>query len=175
MMAIAAKRKAREFKPYLLLIAALFVALFILPSGWWARYVPFFALVPCLVLLFLLKHGILPVIRNVLLVLMSLNLIYTTLSALDNSTAHTLSMHHCIKQFKEAEPVEINFGSNVALRHELQQKGIRFKESKTQEQRLPIKGTPVYVSGKTKIDKSRYADGVYYYYKSCLKQKLQHQ
>lgn len=54
---LLAYRNDRHWRIVGMVLVALFVALFVLPSGWWGRYVGFFYFFPIIVLLYVEKYG----------------------------------------------------------------------------------------------------------------------
>ncbi|KAA6339686.1 hypothetical protein EZS27_012394 [termite gut metagenome] len=116
-----------------IIISALLGGLFILPSGWWARYVPFFWAMPLVMLLYSelvvdVSHWIMW-LRRIVYVFIVFNLSLAIVSPIVYSLYNKIKVHSVVSQLATAEgEVELNFGGVHSFKEKL--KGIKYTENK---------------------------------------------
>lgn len=102
----------------------LFSFLFILPAGWWARYVGFFYLFPCIALMYVFKYGSrIKIAPRILLVLLIINIANTSYTAVSYTLKKSNRMKVFVKELKKAEPVRIK-ASYFGFKHKLDEYNI---------------------------------------------------
>lgn len=117
--------------PYSLFAFILFLALFILPSGWWARYVPFFYVFPLVICLYFESENSLPIFKKLRFLIYSMLII--------NAFAAVWGVHRTYNNFKEkienihtimsdsSELIIVHFGANPAMKFKLDKANIPYK------------------------------------------------
>jgi hypothetical protein len=116
-----------------IIISALLGGLFILPSGWWARYVPFFWAMPLVMLLYSelavnVSHWVMW-LRRIVYVFIICNLSLAIVSPIVYSLYNEIKVHSVVSQLATAErEVELNFTGVHSFKEKL--KGIKYTESK---------------------------------------------
>lgn len=126
-------REKTKYRGYFLyLLSALIVSLFILPSGWWARYVPFFWAVPLVMLCYTeiagLQYSWLRFLRSAayLLVLVTIFI----LGGISFKTAVDYTGHveeWCTKLQTFNPPVRVSFGVFPAYRKKFERYGVLYQ------------------------------------------------
>ena len=103
----------------LLILSILFISLFILPSGWWARYVPFFYLFPILIFLYIEKWGQINIlIKKILFGLLLLNASIITISVTSNAYFANKNIKYNFELLKDNKNIRMkseNYGFNYKL------------------------------------------------------------
>lgn len=98
-----------------IILSALWCALFVLPSGWCARYVPFFWAMPLVMLLYCELSPKIPYwvcyLKRVVYVFLVVNSIVLLFIPLASAVYNQMNVYATTQQLKEAEQIpEINFG-----------------------------------------------------------------
>ncbi|MDR0364770.1 MAG: hypothetical protein LBH92_07125 [Bacteroidales bacterium] len=137
-------KKKRLFDIFLL---TLFLSLFLLPYGWWARYVPFFYAFPLVMLLYLeyeKKNRFIILSKNLIYLLIAVNvscsLYYSCKSANDNKKIVDQTL---LTLEKSDVPIHVNFGWNVNFKVKMDKRMIPYNET-TEELGTRIFGPPVF-------------------------------
>lgn len=133
------RQRTKPYKVLLLILGVLFLSLLLLPSGWWARYVPFFYLFPIAILFYVEKYGIqYRKLRIIWVVMLTMNagisLRYVT-SLVRFSNNH---MRYCLELLDASAPVRINLQKNPGFKYKLQEHGIPYLLDDTASYRLHI-------------------------------------
>lgn len=125
----------------------IFVGLFILPSGWWARYVPFLFLIPCIIILIQYESTIFKTMQKALIVLMVLNCICIIIPVITHSIQYTNYEKKILSDFKTKETIHINFNNNYGFKIKLTNNDIGFTEDSNKETMIEL-FPPVYIAEK---------------------------
>lgn len=116
---VLSRRNSREYKNLLLILSILFISLFILPSGWWARYVPFFYLFPILIFLYIEKWGQINIlIKKILFGMLLLNASIITISVTSNAYFANKNIKYNFELLKDNKNIRMkseNYGFNYKL------------------------------------------------------------
>jgi len=118
----------RKRKIYNLFLLILFLALFILPAGWWARYVPFFYVFPLVMLLYTEKNGLknkkLNIVKTAVYCFFILNIGIISSVVLLKAVKYTANVKYQLEVLKHSEPVHL-FSENASFSIKLKKEGIR--------------------------------------------------
>ena len=124
-------RKERSMS--LMILSGLVVALFILPFGWWARYVPFFYVFPFVILLYSERYQ-LPVylkkLRKVIYAFTVINILLVMGSALLISISKYKQVEGLLYKLSDKKELKINTGKNVGFKIKLEEAGINYTDTK---------------------------------------------
>ena len=116
----------------LILLLILFFALLMLPSGWWARYNPYFYLFPIVILLLSeLTHlpKFLKWIRRGIYLFLFLNIgLMFSVSIYKNYTNYVETRNILQYLLKSNEDVHIDCGNNIAFKIKLEENGVKYVE-----------------------------------------------
>ncbi|MBQ9254272.1 MAG: hypothetical protein IJ180_11805 [Bacteroidales bacterium] len=137
----------RNKKAYLSLIFAeilLLVSLFVLPSGWWARYVPFFWLFACIPLLYneKYKRKCTLYINYLLMVLMIANFVITVKYVVKRAEYNTKQTEYYLSEMEKSQPIKID-SRNDAFLFKLEKRKIQTIETKELPYKLNIDGPEI--------------------------------
>lgn len=117
----------------LMILSGLVVALFILPFGWWARYVPFFYVFPFVILLYSERYQ-LPVylmkLRKVIYAFTVINILLVMASALLISISKYKQVEGLLDKLSDKKELKINTGKNVGFKIKLEEAGINYIDTK---------------------------------------------
>lgn len=139
------KRKHHQFKYLSIILIGLFLSLLILPSGWWARYVPFFYLFPILIFLYAEKIGLSnKYVTKVLFMLLFTNISITTLSVSRIAYNAQKNIRENINLFNENSSVHLK-SENYGFNYKLEKRGINIIPTDSASQRLYVRGPEVFI------------------------------
>lgn len=137
-------RNHHQFKILLTILSILFISLLALPSGWWARYVPFFYLFPILIFLYTEKQGLSnKYITRILFILLFANISITTLSVTRLAYFSQQNIRHAVSLFNKNTTVHIK-SENYGFNYKLLEKGINIIPTDSASYRINIRGPKVY-------------------------------
>lgn len=145
-----------------LILFFLFFSIFILPAGWWARYVPFFYAIPIVILLYSeiseQQGKGFRYLRNVIYFLLLLNIGISFLSVFAMSIVTKAKTEYCINLVKASSPVDVNFDNNIAFKVKLDDDGIIYNEVKKEDLNFETLGPVIYLNrdqlNYTKVEKN---------------------
>ncbi|MCL2327926.1 MAG: hypothetical protein FWC39_05360 [Bacteroidetes bacterium] len=126
--------------PYSIFASILFIALFILPSGWWARYVPFFYAFPLVICLYFEKENQTKhtkILCYIIYAMLIINAIATTLAVNRMYTdfkAKIDNIHSVMAQ--SPKPIKVYFGGNFALKLRTDKAGLPYEKATYDEDKL---------------------------------------
>lgn len=106
--------------PYSIFAGILFLALFILPSGWWARYVPFFYCFPLIICLYFESDNSMPIfkkLRFIIYIMVIINAVAAVwgVCRMYNDFKEKMNNIHTVMA-QSPEPVIVHFGANMAMK-----------------------------------------------------------
>ena len=146
------KRKNRL--EYDIFLATLFIALLILPHGWWARFVPFFYAFPLVILLYSeleKRNKWVRNLRNLIYLLLIANIFLLCIAVPKYAQRRQAEVNQVLDVLsKTTEPVLVNIGNNIGFGIKLQNRNI--PHIKTRE---PL-GTSVWIGPEIQLDSERY-------------------
>lgn len=132
-----------------LILFFLFFSIFILPAGWWARYVPFFYSIPIVILLYSeiseQQGKGFRYLRNVIYFLLLINIGISFLSVVAMSIVTKAKTEYCINLVKASSPVDINFDNNIAFKVKLDDGGIIYNEANKEDLNFETLGPVIYL------------------------------
>lgn len=106
--------------PYSIFVGVLFLALFILPAGWWARYVLFFYAFPLVLCLYFESENPMPwfkKLRWVIYIMLIINAIAATWGVCRVHSGFTKKVNNIQTVMAHAnEPIIVHFGENFAMK-----------------------------------------------------------
>lgn len=128
------KMEKRDRILSLIILLVLFSGLFILPMGWWARYVPYFYAFPLIMLLYTERGSLsnrCTLLRKFIYVCFLLNIGITFGSTLKfKILSYSTQLEQVMEQIATTGNPSIYLGTNVGLKIKLQQYGISYIEQK---------------------------------------------
>lgn len=134
----------RDFFKLLISQSILFISLILLPSGWWARYVPFFYLFICVPLFYLEKNKVYWNLKITLALLITINILFTSYFVIKTSIQYTKKENYYLNLLKEKQPVGIRIGTNQGFYFKLIEKEIKIYTSDTASYELDL-FPPVFI------------------------------
>ncbi|OXB07595.1 hypothetical protein [Flavobacterium pectinovorum] len=127
----------------------LFLSIFILPSGWWARYVPFFYTIPIVMLLYSecsdQQSSRFKYLRYSIYCFMFLNIGVSFLSVCAISLFSQTKTSFYLNVVSASAPVDINFDNNTAFKIKLDESKIDYKEARKQALNFEILSPTIYL------------------------------
>lgn len=125
------KKNRRKKRYYVLILLALVASLFVLPSGWWARYVPFFWTVPLVMLLYTeeagLKSPLLRFFRGTAWFFISVTVIILTAASCKTSLDYSKQIRRsCLQLQAFRQPLRVSFGIFPEYSKKLERYGIPY-------------------------------------------------
>jgi hypothetical protein len=144
----ANSKKVRQYFNYL--IISIVIAVFILPAGWWARYVPFFYFIPILMLLYSeyyrpQKSWILR-LRSFVYFLIILNIGLSSSIVCGLSLINKTKVDYYLSVLNNSAPVLINFGINTSFKVKLENSNVKFVQTEKGGLDFEILGPKVYLN-----------------------------
>lgn len=137
-------------------LSLLFLALLVLPNGWWARFTPFFYFFPLFCLFYGVKFGGNFVRKGckVMVLLMVVNIGVTQASAMGLMFIHRSKVHYLMEVLeKSPQPIKM-YCHNWTLHHQLEQHNIQTIACDTLSAVLTYPGSPVKIDPiEWKVDK----------------------
>ncbi|MDR2907201.1 MAG: hypothetical protein LBU91_04335 [Bacteroidales bacterium] len=143
---------------YDIFLLILFLSLFILPLGWWARFVPFFWAFPLVMLLYSERENKIKSInlfRTFIYFLLVINTSVFLSTGLLRGVLHKITIDKTIRTLEKSdEPVLINFGDDFAFKIKLEHRNIPYQATSEQLKTLfPKIGSP-----RIMLDSEKYAE-----------------
>lgn len=117
----------------LAILLGLFGSLFILPSGWWARFVPFFYVFPFVILLYSERYRLsvsLITLRKVIYAIAMINILLVIASALLISYLKHKQINEVLDKLADKKELKINTGVNIGFKIKLEEAGINYIDTK---------------------------------------------
>lgn len=142
--------KGENKKVVLLSLFILVISLFILPSGWWARYVVYFYLFPIVILIYLFKNKNNKFINNmryIPLSLLSLNIITSLAMVTVTGIINRIKVNNTIEVISQLDNIEIST-NNISFLNKLENHKIKYVNLDIMPQnssRLRITGPEILV------------------------------
>lgn len=137
-------KEKRMFDIFLLLLT---LSLFILPYGWWARYVPFFYAAPLVMLLYLekeKKNWAIIISKNLIYILIVINFSYCLHYSCKKADESKKMVDRTLTVLEDCDaPIRVNFGWNINFKLKVDKKAIPYHET-DEELGTRIFGPPVY-------------------------------
>ncbi|MFR9165195.1 MAG: hypothetical protein ACLVKO_02800 [Dysgonomonas sp.] len=142
-------KKRKDTAYYNAFLLLLFGSLFILPSGWWGRYVPFFYAFPLIILLYGESYRYKKWIRyftNIMYFILAVDIIIAVPIAGGISLYKKKIVNDYIENFSELkEPVKIDFAGNTSFRLKLEKANVPYEEVPEEELDTTIFSPPIFV------------------------------
>lgn len=131
-------------------LLALFVSLFLLPSGWWARYVCYFYAFPLLMMVCIQKWGMkekkVRALQYVALCMLTLNSLVPSAATAVYLITNNLSVDNIIHTLSNENHVYNLKTTNYNFLNKLDKKGVRYeKVDKEYSDTLPISGPRIFL------------------------------
>ena len=127
-LSIGIKNKMKNYFNFTLLL--LLCSIFLLPSGWWARYVPFFYVFPLVMLLYseYIQNKIeFTFFRNLIYITILINLAISFSSAFVKMIDNKTKVDNAIEEISTAKkPSKLNFGENISFKIKLDKQKIKY-------------------------------------------------
>lgn len=117
----------------LAILFGLFASLFILPFGWWARFVPFFYIFPFVILLYSERCQLsifMVRLRKVIYAITMMNILLVIASALLISYGKHKQIDKVLEKLSDKKELKINTGKNVGFKIKLEEAGINYIDTK---------------------------------------------
>lgn len=145
------RKKEKNYYIFLLIESLLFVSLFILPWGWWARFVAFFYLFPIISVLYAEKYEKSKCLKNILNCLLIANMVISIGTSSYMCYRISDDENKSIKILEDNQPALIKC-ENDGFYFKLLKRDIQLIPCDTVTLRLPVTGPDVFVD-KTLIKK----------------------
>jgi len=150
-IAVSKRKNRLEYDVFLTI---LFIALLILPHGWWARFVPFFYVFPLVILLYSElenRNKFIRNFRNLIYLMLIANIFLLCIAVPKYAQRRKAEVDHVLEVLsKSKEPVLVNIGNNIGFGIKLQKRNI--PHQKTREQL----GTSVHIGPTVYFDCEKY-------------------
>lgn len=117
----------------LVILLGLFVSLFILPFGWWARFIPFFYLFPFVILLYSEQcqlSVLLIRLRQMIYAITMINILLVIASSLLISYGKHKQVDEVLDKLSYQKELRINTGINIGFKIKLEETGINYINTK---------------------------------------------
>jgi hypothetical protein len=117
--------------PYSIFAGILFLSLFILPSSWWARYVPFFYTFPLIICLYFESEHPMPIFKKlrfiiyIMLIINAVAAIRGVCRVYNDFTEKVNNIHTVMMQ--SPEPIIVHFGENMAMKIKVDKAELPYK------------------------------------------------
>lgn len=148
-------------------LLALFMSLFILPSGWWARYVAYFYAFPLLMMVYIQKWGMkekkVRVLQYIALCLLTLNSLIPCATTALCIVSNNLSVDNMIKAMASEDHVYELKTANRNFLNKLDERGVKYEMvDKEYSDTLMIRGPRVFLNLNDYSFETQIKHGVYY-------------
>lgn len=123
--------KSPKYKKAFILMSCLIISLFLLPSGWWARYVPFFFIFAFIPIIYVEKYGSkVPIITTISTALMLTNSLLIIEWCIHYGCFYTETEKAIVEFCKKESPIKIKETNNNGFLFKLQEAGVDYELSK---------------------------------------------
>ena len=150
LIALLSFAKGEKKKIVLLSLFILFISLFVLPSGWWARYVVYFYLFPIIILIYLFKcknSKFINVMRYLPISLLTINIVISLAVVLAFGLSYRIKMSNTLEILSKLNNIEMSTW-NISFLNKLDKhkiKYINYTNQPENSERLKTFGPETYI------------------------------
>lgn len=128
---IVSANRSLKYKKTIILMSCIISSLFMLPSGWWARYVPFFFIFAFIPIIYVEKYGSkVPIITTFSTALMLINCLLIIEWCINYGCFYTETEKAIVEFCKKESPIKIKETNNNGFLFKLQEAGVDYELSK---------------------------------------------